>query len=56
VVAKKVADLPEGSDYERRRMRMAEFMVAMRARYPELEDYIGKCASRYAILRAKGEA
>jgi hypothetical protein len=56
VVAKKVADLPEGSDYERRRMRMAEFMVAMRARYPEFEDYIGKCASRYAILRAKGEA
>ncbi|MBE0611781.1 MAG: hypothetical protein IH609_20535 [Dehalococcoidia bacterium] len=56
VVAKKVADLPEGSDYERRRMRMAEFMVAMRARYPEFEDYIGRCASRYAILRAKGEA
>ncbi|MCL4240655.1 MAG: hypothetical protein KJ048_04820 [Dehalococcoidia bacterium] len=56
VVAKKVADLPDGSGWERRRMRMAEFMVAMRARYPELEDYVGKCASRYAVLRAKGEA
>lgn len=56
VVAKKVADVPDGSRYERRRMRMAEFMVAMRARYPELEDYIGLCATRYAVLRAKGEA
>lgn len=55
VVAKSVSDLPEGSGYERRRMRMAEYMVAMRARYPELEDYIGQCALRYSVLRAKGE-
>jgi hypothetical protein len=56
VVAKKVSDLPASSNYERRRMRMAEYLVALRARYPELEDYVGKCASRYAVLRARGEA
>jgi len=56
VIGKQVADLADGSPFERRRMRMAEYMVAMRARYPEFEEYIGQGALRYAVLRARGEA
>lgn len=56
LIAKKVDDLPDGSAFERRRFPMNEYMVAMRARYPELLDYLTEAASRYAVLRAKGEA
>lgn len=55
IAAKKVEDLPDSSTYERRRFPLNEYMVALRARYPELLDYLGLAASRYAILRAKGE-
>lgn len=56
VTAKKVDDLPDGSAYERRRFPMNEYMVAMRARYPELLDYLTMAVSRYAVMRARGEA
>ena len=56
VVAKKIVDLPATSKYERRRFPMNEYMVALRARYPELADAVGLAANRYGVLRAKGEA
>jgi hypothetical protein len=54
VVAKKLDDLPAGSNFERRRFPLSEYMVAMRARYPELLDYLGKASGRYALIQAKG--
>lgn len=55
VSAKKVADLPEGSGYERRRLPLNEHLKALRQRYPELYDYVGQAADRYIEGRAKGE-
>ena len=54
VVAKEVGDTPGG--WERRRLPMNEFMVALRSRYPELDEYLGKAALRYAVLRKEGRA
>ena len=55
-VAKKVGEVAEGSGYERRRLPLNEHFKALRARYPELDDYFGKAAQQYAVMRAKGEA
>lgn len=52
VVAKEVGDTPPG--FERRRLPLNEFMVALRARYPELDEYLGKAALRHAVLRKEG--
>jgi hypothetical protein len=54
-VAKKVEDLPGESEYERRRLPLNQHFSALRARYPELEDYLGNAAQQYAVMRAKGE-
>ena len=56
VVAKSIDDLPDASTYEKRRLPMNEFMMALRGRYPELVDHFGQAGQRYAIMRAKGEA
>ena len=56
VVAKSIDDLPAGSAYEKRRLPMNEYLMALRGRYPELADYFGQAGQRYAIMRAKGEA
>lgn len=56
VVAKKITDLTAASPYERRRFPMNEYLVALRARYPELADAIGLAANHYGVLRAKGQA
>lgn len=56
VVAKKVVDLPASSNFERRRFPLNEYMVALRARYPELADAVGLATNRYGVLRARGEA
>jgi hypothetical protein len=53
IVAKDVGDAPAG--WERRRLPMNEFMVALRSRYPELDEYLGKAALRYAVLRKEGK-
>lgn len=55
VAAKKVADLGEGSRWERRRLPLNEHIKAMRERYPELYDYVGQAADRYIEMRARGE-
>ncbi|MBI2766783.1 MAG: hypothetical protein HYX53_12860 [Chloroflexi bacterium] len=54
-IAKKVDNLPEGSTYQRRRMPLNEFTVAVRKRYPEIVVYLEKAIDRYMVLRAKGE-
>ncbi len=54
--AQEVDDMPDGSAYERRRFPLNEYIVAMRARYPELIDYLGMGDARYAVMRSKGEA
>ena len=56
VSAKSVDDMPDGSAFERRRFPLNEYMVAMRARYPELLDQLTTADHRYAVLRAKGQA
>jgi hypothetical protein len=56
VAAKKIDDSPANPRFERRRFPLNEYMVAMRARYPELLDYLSKADERYAIMRARGEA
>ena len=56
VGAKEVKDLGGRSTFERRRLPINEHLVALRRKYPEFEDYIGKASDLYAVWRAKGEA
>lgn len=56
VIAKKIVDLPASSTWERRRFPLNEYLVALRARYPELADAIGLAANWYGVLQSKGEA
>jgi ADP-ribose pyrophosphatase YjhB (NUDIX family) len=53
--AKQVKDLGSAAAFERRRLPMNEYLVAIRNRYPEIDDYLPKAVERYMILRAKGE-
>jgi hypothetical protein len=50
-VAKDVKDAPADSGFERRRFPLNEYVVAMRARYPELLDYLPAAFNRYAAMR-----
>jgi hypothetical protein len=56
VAAKSVADVPEGSRFERRRFPLNEYVVAMRARYPELLDQLTQAFSHYAVMQAKAQS
>ncbi len=56
VVAKKVADVPDDSPYERRRLPLNEHLAVMRNRYPEIREHMDAAAGRYVQMRAKGEA
>lgn len=53
--AKKVDDIPEGSPYQRRRLPINEHIKALRARYPEIDDYLSEAAEKYLVLKARGE-
>ncbi len=53
--AKQVKDLGGTAAFERRRLPMNEYMVAIRNRYPEIDDYLPKAVERYMVLRAKAE-
>ncbi|MGI8925075.1 MAG: hypothetical protein ACR2HN_00335 [Tepidiformaceae bacterium] len=55
VAAKQVRDVPAASPYERRRLPMNEYLTALRNRYPELIEEMGKVVERYVIMRARGE-
>lgn len=54
VVAQEVGDLPEGSPWERRRFLIADYLRALRTRYPELDAYFGLAGQRYLVLRSHG--
>ena len=54
VSTKKVSDVPAESTYERRRLTLSEYGVALRSRYPHLELQIPLAAQRYAVMRARG--
>lgn len=55
VTAKKVSSgAIKDTGFERRRLPLNQYMVALRARYPELDDYIAKGALRYEVIRTKG--
>ena len=56
VSVKSVADVPAESTYERRRLTLAEYGVALRSRYPHLELQMPIAAQRYAVMRARGQA
>jgi len=56
VAARKVAPSPRNTAFERRRLPLNEFMQALRLRYPEFEEYMGKALERYVVLHARGEA
>ena len=53
-VATKMKDIGKASGYERRRLPLNEFAVALRAGYPELHESITGAVDRYFVLRAKG--
>jgi len=55
VVAKSVKDIGKSSGYERRRLPLNEFGVAIRNRYPEIVDYVVKTLDRYVILTRTGQ-
>jgi hypothetical protein len=55
LVARKMADGPRDSGFERRRLPMNEYIAAIRARYPELETHLGAAIERYLVLQSKGE-
>jgi|GEM_PF-4530888 len=56
VAAKSIADLPSGSRFERRRFPLNEYVVAMRARYPEFLDQLTQAFSHYAVMQAKAQS
>jgi ADP-ribose pyrophosphatase YjhB (NUDIX family) len=56
VVAKSVEEIPEGAGFERRRLPLNEYMVAIRKRYPELDQDMARGAQMYAVMQARGEA
>jgi len=54
VAAREMRDLPTGAAWERRRFPIADYLKALRTRYPELDAYFGEAGQRYLVLRAKG--
>ena len=54
-VAKQIKDLGPKSAFERRRLPMNEYMVAIRNRYPEIDEYLPLAPERYVVLRARSE-
>ena len=55
VIADTVGQIPEESDYTRRRLPLSEYAVAVRKRYPEFTKHLGKALDQYMIMRAKDE-
>ena len=55
VAAKQIKDLGREAPTERRRLPMNEYMMALRGRYPEIDEYLGRAVERYMIMRARGE-
>ncbi len=55
VAAGKIDDVPEGSNYQRRRLPVNEFTRALKQRYPELVPYWRKAVDLYLVKEQQGE-
>ena len=55
IIAKQVKDLGPSAAYERRRLPLNEYTMAIRTRYPELHNYMVPAVDVYLTLRARGE-
>ena len=55
-IAKKMKDIGRDSGFERRRLPLNEFAVALRKRYPEVIDAMSGALNQYMVMRARGEA
>ena len=55
VIAETMGQIPEESEYTRRRLPLSEYAVAIRKRYPEFTKHLGKALDQYIIMQAKGE-
>lgn len=55
VAARQVKDMPSGAQFERRRLPMNEYTMAIRNHYPEVQAYLIQGIDGYVIRRAKGE-
>ncbi len=53
--ASEIDDVPDDSNWERRRLRLNEYSQALRTRYPEIDEYIVKAMQRYSVLQASGK-
>jgi hypothetical protein len=53
LVAAKMKDIGRGSGFERRRLPLNEFVAALRAGYPELNDHVPEAVDRYLVTKAK---
>lgn len=53
-VAKTMPETSPNAGYERRRFPLNEYVVALRARYPEFMDHIQLAMNRYSVMQAKG--
>jgi hypothetical protein len=53
VVAKQVKDMAAGSRFQRRRLPMNEYTMALRRRYPEMDLYLIRGLDSYIIEHAK---
>ena len=56
VGARRVAMSPRDPGFERRRLPLNEYGVALRKRYPQFIPYFPAMVDRYVILKAQGEA
>ena len=54
IIAKQVKDLGPSAAYERRRLPLNEYTMAIRTRYPELHNYMVPAVDVYLTLRARG--
>lgn len=55
LVAKTVKDLGPDAPFERRRLPLNEYAMAIRTRYPELHHYLVPALDEYIAMRARGE-
>lgn len=55
VVAKAIKDSGPGAPFERRRLPLNEYAMALRTRYPELHHYLVPGLNDYIAMRARGE-
>lgn len=56
VGARRVGTNPKDAEFERRRLPLNEYGVALRQRYPEFVRFFPRVVERYLVLQTQGEA